>query len=167
MNAPGQAHATLHRTLVLGFLCLSCGGPEPHRPRYAAPDAHGKKQVVHLTFDGEVPERSTPTVLGTGEVRSLYEWTSLLDDLRRDSDVAAIFLEIRTIGCGWASTEELAGAFEAVRRSGRKVHCAIEELDDREYLFAVRACDTTSMEAAGTLGLDRLARQELFLREPL
>jgi len=152
--------------LALACAGLACGSDAP-RPAPGPPSPSGKKQLVRLTLDGEVPERSTPGFLGAAESRSIYEWTTLLDDLGRDADVAAVFLEIRTIGCGWACAEELARAFETLRGTGRKVHCMAEELDDREYLFATRACDRIAMEPGGTLWLDGLAVRGVFLREAL
>src|SRR5262245_19985171 len=109
--------------LCLAVSAAACGGHAGPAP-YARPATGGKKLVVRLALDGEVPERSQPGFLGERETRSLYEWTSLADRIRRDADVAAVLLEIRSIGCDWACTDELARAFEAVRASGRRVHCA-------------------------------------------
>ena len=93
----------------------------------------------------------------------------LLEQIRKakaDRRIGAILLEINNNGLGWAKAEELRDAIADFRGSGKPVYAYMEYGGDKEYYIAT-ACDRIYVMPVGTLFINGLAANALFMRGAL
>lgn len=101
-----------------------------------------------------------------GQPQSL---SSLLTQLRKakvDKRITAVMLEIDGSGAGWAKAEEIRGAIEDFRTSGKPIYAYMETGFNKDYYIAT-ACDKIFVPPPGELFTIGLAADVMFFRGSL
>jgi protease-4 len=101
-----------------------------------------------------------------GQPQSL---SSLLTQLRKakvDKRITAVLLEIDGSNAGWAKAEEIRGAIEDFRTSGKPIYAYIETGFNKDYYIAT-ACDKIFVPPPGELFTIGLAADVMFFRGSL
>jgi protease-4 len=101
-----------------------------------------------------------------GQPQSL---SSLLTQLRKakvDKRITAVMLDIDGSDAGWAKAEEIRGAIEDFRTSGKPVYAYMENGFNKDYYIAT-ACDKIFVPPPGELFTIGLAADVMFFRGSL
>ena len=101
-----------------------------------------------------------------GQPQSL---SSLLAQFRKakvDKRITAVILDIGGSDAGWAKAEEIRGAIEDFRRSGKPVYGYMETAFNKDYYIAT-ACDKVFVPPPGELFTIGLAADVMFFRGSL
>lgn len=112
-----------------------------------------------------VPDDPFLRVFG-GQPQSL---SSLLTQFRKakiDKRITAMLLHIDSSGAGWAKAEEIRGAIEDFRTSGKPVYAYMEMGFNKDYYIAT-ACDKIYLPPPGELFSTGLAADVMFFRGSL
>lgn len=94
---------------------------------------------------------------------------SLMAQFRKakaDKRITAIILDIDASDAGWAKAEEIRGAIEDFRASGKPVYAFIETGFNKDYYIAA-ACDKIYVPPSGELFVTGLAADVMFFRGSL
>lgn len=151
------------RLAALYSLCAACSNRSPEwRP--VPPAADGQRLVVPMEIDGSLGE---PDAIGPGASPSIRARVDRLHALQADADVVGVLLTIGSVEAGLAKIDDLTSALSAVRKSGRKVYCALGDAGNTEIYLAARACDHVAMAPASSLELTGAAADVVFFREAL
>ena len=125
--------------------------------------------VLALNVSGPLPDyvQDDPIrrLLG-GQPQSL---TSLLTQFRKakvDKRITAIMLDVDASNIGWAKAEEIRGAIEDFRSSGKPVYAYMEMGLNKDYYVAT-ACDKIFVAPPGELFITGLAADVMFFRGTL
>lgn len=125
--------------------------------------------VLALRISGPLPDYVPDDPfrrLFGGQPQSL---SSLLAQLRKakvDKRIAAVMLDIDGSGAGWAKAEEIRGAIEDFRTSGKPVYAYMETGFNKDYYIAT-ACDKIFVPPPGELFTIGLAADVMFFRGSL
>jgi protease-4 len=95
--------------------------------------------------------------------------SSLLAQFRKakvDKRITAIILDIDGSDAGWAKAEEIRGAIEDFRKSGKPVYAYMETAFNKDYYIAT-ACDKVFVPPPGELFTIGLAADVMFFRGSL
>ena len=156
-----RAGAAIALAVALG--AASCASRAPDRtPK--PPAADGKRHIVQLEIDGELEETDR---IGPGSAASMRARLERLRAIEADSDVVGVLLTIGSVDAGLAKLEDLASAFASLRKSGRKVYCALGDAGNKEIFLAARACDHVALAPGTGLELTGLAADVVFVRSAL
>src|SRR5947199_686727 len=94
---------------------------------------------------------------------------SLLAQLRKakvDKRITAVLLEIDMPETGWAKAEEIRGAIQDFRTSGKPVYAYLEYGMNKDYYIAT-SCDKVFVPPPGELFINGLAADVMFFRGSL
>src|SRR6185369_3806905 len=94
---------------------------------------------------------------------------SLMAQFRKakvDKRISAMVLDIDASDTGWAKAEEIRGAIEDFRSSGKPVYAFIETGFNKDYYIAA-ACDKIYVPPSGELFVTGLAADVMFFRGSL
>jgi protease-4 len=99
--------------------------------------------VLHLTLDGEIPERPAmeiplPFFEDQKSVTVIELWSSL-NRAAEDSRIKAILFEPRNISTGWAKIEEIRQGLLKFKKSGKPIYCHLQTPGTKEYYLATAA----------------------------
>src|ERR1043166_6221068 len=117
------------------------------------------------TLPDYVPDDPLRKLLG-GQPQSL---SSLLAQFRKakvDKRITAVLLDIDISDAGWAKSEEIRGAIEDFRTSGKPVYAYMETGLNKDYYIA-SACDKIFVPPPGELFTIGLAADVMFFRGSL
>src|SRR5437588_11276686 len=112
-----------------------------------------------------VPDDPLRRLFG-GQPQSL---SSLLAQLRKakvDKRITAVMLDIDVSDAGWAKSEEIRGAIEDFRSSGKPIYAYMETGLNKDYYIAT-ACDKIFVPPPGELFTIGLAADVMFFRGSL
>src|SRR5215207_4726933 len=103
-------------------------------------------------------------VLGGGNELTVRGYVELIRKAKGDARITGILLKPGGINSPfWAKIQELRGALEDFKSSGKDVHAWLEYGGDREYYLA-SAADRIYLLPSATLDLTGVASYEVFLR---
>ena len=125
--------------------------------------------VLALKISGPLPDYVPDDPfrrLFGGQPQSL---SSLLTQLRKakvDKRITAVMLDIDGSDAGWAKAEEIRGAIEDFRTSGKPVYAYMETGFNKDYYIAT-ACDKIFVPPPGELFTIGLAADVMFFRGSL
>ena len=113
---------------------------------------------------GDLPEVLPQFVLGGSTELTVRGYVELIRKAKGDSRIAGILLKPGGINSPfWAKIQELRGALEDFKASGKYVHAWLEYGGDREYYLATVA-DRIYLLPSASLDLTGVASYEVFLR---
>lgn len=95
--------------------------------------------------------------------------TGLISQFRKakvDKRISAIVLDIDASDTGWAKAEEVRGAIEDFKSSGKPVYAYMETGFNKDYYIAA-ACDKIYLPPSGELFVNGLAADVMFFRGSL
>src|ERR1044072_3417487 len=95
--------------------------------------------------------------------------TGLISQFRKakvDKRISAIVLDIDASDTGWAKAEEVRGAIEDFKSSGKPVYANMETGFNKDYYVAA-ACDKIYLPQSGELFVNGLAADVMFFRGSL
>jgi len=125
--------------------------------------------VLALNVSGSlpdyVPDDPIRRIFG-GQPQSL---TSLITQFRKakaDKRITAIILDVDASDVGWAKAEEIRGAIEDFRSSGKPVYAYMEMGMNKDYYVAT-ACNKIFVAPPGELFITGLAADVMFFRGTL
>lgn len=124
--------------------------------------AFGGSKVVDVTLQPEIPEKHAPLSFLFGEGLTLRQALQILATARNDPEVKAVLLRVSPLIVGGAKVEELRGAIEEFKASGKKVYAYIETANLPAYAVA-SASDKILMAPTGSLFLTGLRIEVTFL----
>lgn len=129
-------------------ILASGGGLGPSEPRWLH---------VKVTADiGEGPG-SEGVVMDTADLPPLStELARAITDASKDDDVSGIFLEVDSVGLGWAQVEGLRRALTAFQDAGKPCVAWAPNLTNKEY-FLASACKELHMAPAGLIFVNGLS----------
>jgi protease-4 len=127
------------------------------------PDVPARATLV-LSPSGDLPEVQPEFMLGGGGGLTVRGYVELIRKAKGDSRVAGILLKPGGINSPfWAKLQELRGALDDFKTSGKYVHAWLEYGGDREYYLASVA-DRIYLLPSASLDLTGVASYEVFLR---
>jgi protease-4 len=97
---------------------------------------------------------------------TLRETLTLIREAREDRRVKAVILTVQAPGALWGQLQEVRGALEDLRASGKPVTAFIESAGAAEY-YVASAANRVVMMPGGQLDVTGLATYELFFRAAL
>jgi protease-4 len=113
---------------------------------------------------GDLPEVQPEFVLGGAHGLTVRGYVELIRKAKGDSRIAGILLKPGGVNSPfWAKLQELRGALEDFKTSGKYVHAWLEYGGDREYYLASVA-DRVYLLPSASLDLTGVASYEVFLR---
>ena len=126
------------------------------------PDVPERATLV-LRPSGDIPEVLPDVVFGEAEL-TVRAYVELIRKAKTDSRIAGILLRPGGINSPfWAKLQELRGAVEDFKTSGKYVYAWLEYAGDREYYLASVA-DRVYLLPSASLDLTGVATYEVFLR---
>jgi len=134
-----------------------------------SPPSIRDNSVLALNVSGSlpdyVPDDPIRRIFG-GQPQSL---TSLITQFRKakaDKRITAIILDVDASDVGWAKAEEIRGAIEDFRSSGKPVYAYMEMGMNKDYYVAT-ACNKIFVAPPGELFITGLAADVMFFRGTL
>src|SRR6266852_7860911 len=101
-----------------------------------------------------------------GQPQSLSSLRAQFRKAKVDKRITAVILDIDGSDAGWAKAEEIRGAIEDFRRSGKPVYGYMETPFNKDYYIAT-ACDKVFVPPPGELFTIGLAADVMFFRGSL
>ena len=122
------------------------------------------RATLVLKPSGELLEVQPGFVLGGGNELTVRGYVELIRKAKGDARITGILLKPGGINSPfWAKIQELRGALEDFKSSGKDVHAWLEYGGDREY-FLASVADRVFLLPSASLDLTGVASYELFLR---
>ena len=122
------------------------------------------RATLVLKPSGELLEVQPGFVLGGGNELTVRGYVELIRKAKGDARITGILLKPGGINSPfWAKIQELRGALEDFKSSGKDVHAWLEYGGDREYYLASVA-DRVFLLPSASLDLTGVASYEVFLR---
>ena len=122
-----------------------------------------KVRLAVLTLKSSIPE-SAGQVGPFGEAQlDLRETIKRLEKAAKDKTVSGLVLDIQSPDIGRGKVEELRGAIERFRASGKKVYATLDSAMPADYLVAC-ACDEIVMPETGELMLPGVHAEAMFYK---
>jgi len=121
----------------------------------------GHKALV-ARLDGEIPENPMLPIWGNKPLK-YYDYVSAIYRAADDDEIERLFLNIGSLECGLAKTEELSRAVKHFRSRGKKVYAYIAEPNNLGYLLASVA-DTVIIPPVSQLNLIGLRAQLMTVK---
>src|SRR5438270_465686 len=112
-----------------------------------------------------VPENAFNRLFGTPP-QSLTSLVSQFRKAKVDKRITAIIVDINASETGWAKAEEVRGAIDDFRASGKPVYAYMETGFNKDYYIAA-ACDKIYLPPSGELFVTGLAADVMFFRGTL
>ena len=125
--------------------------------------------VLALKASGPLPDYVPDNALNRLFGNPPQSLSSLVAQFRKakvDKRIKAIILEVDTSETGWAKAEEIRGAIEDFRSSGKPVYAYMETGFNKDYYVAA-ACDKIYLPPSGELFVTGLAADVMFFRGTL
>lgn len=125
--------------------------------------------VLALKISGPLPDYVPDDPfrrLFGGQPQSLSGLMTQFRKAKTDKRITAIMLDIDMTDAGWAKAEELRGAIEDFRTSGKPVYAYMEMSLNKDYYIAT-ACDKIYVPPPGELFITGLAADVMFFRGSL
>jgi len=120
-------------------------------------------KFVTLEIGGALPDVKTEFFLGQ-QRESFRRVVNLIKRLKRDKKVSGVVLKINGLAVGWAKVQELRDAIIDLRNDGKKeLICFLESGGNAEYMLAC-VSDKILMVPSGTLMLNGLSAEVMFLK---
>ena len=148
-------------SIVLIFAVVRFGDRKPSV-------ADGSTLVMRMA--GDIPERapveiSLPFYEETGSPTMLETWQAL-NRAANDPKIKAIVLEPRGIRTGWGKLQELRGAIEKFKQSGKPVYAHLYSPHTADYYLA-SAADKIFLEHDDMLNVKGLRIEEMYYKNAL
>jgi protease-4 len=112
-----------------------------------------------------VPDDPIRRIFG-GQPQSLGSLLAQFRKAKVDKRITAVMLDIDMSDAGWAKSEEIRGAIEDFRTSGKPVYAYMETSLNKDYFIAT-ACDKIFVPPPGELFTIGLAADVMFFRGSL
>ena len=134
-----------------------------------SPPSIRDNSVLALNVSGPLPDYVPDDPIRrilSGQPQSL---TSLMTQFRKakaDKRITAILLDVDASDIGWANAEEIRGAIEDFRASGKPVYAYMEMGMNKDYYVAT-ACNKIFVAPPGELFVTGLAADVMFFRGTL
>ena len=125
--------------------------------------------VLALRVSGSLPDYVPDDPfrrLFSGQPQSLSSLLTQFRKAKSDKRITAIMLDIDSSDAGWAKAEEIRGAVEDFRASGKPVYAYMETGFNKDYYIAT-ACDKIYLPPSGELFVNGLAADVMFFRGSL
>jgi protease-4 len=125
--------------------------------------------VLALRVSGSLPDYVPENPLNRLFSSPPQSLTSLISQFRKakvDKRISAIVLDIDASDTGWAKAEEVRGAIEDFKSSGKPVYAYMETGFNKDYYIAA-ACDKIYLPPSGELFVNGLAADVMFFRGSL
>ena len=126
--------------------------------------------MLVLRMSGEIPERapveiSLPFFDETGPPTMLETWQAL-NRAAQDPKIKALVLEPRGVRTGWGKMQELNGAIEKFKQSGKPVYAQLHSPNTGDYYLA-SAADKIFLSHDDMLNVKGLRIEEMYLKNAL
>jgi len=125
--------------------------------------------VLALRISGPLPDYVPDNAfnrLFSNPPQSLGSLMAQFRKAKADKRITAIILDIDASDTGWAKAEEIRGAIQDFRASGKPVYAFIETGFNKDYYIAA-ACDKIYVPPSGELFVTGLAADVMFFRGSL
>ena len=129
----------------------------------------GDNSVLALKISGPLPDYVPDDPLSRIFATPPQSLTTVMNQFRKaktDKRIRAIILDVDVSQTGWAKAEELRGAIEDFRASGKPVYAYMEMGFNKDY-YVASACDKIYMPPPGELFIMGLAADVMFFRGSL
>jgi protease IV len=125
--------------------------------------------VLALNVSGSLPDYVPDDPIRRLLGRQPQSLSGLITQFRKakvDKRITAILLDVDASDVGWAKAEEIRGAIEDFRASGKPVYAYMEMGMNKDY-FVATACDKIFVAPPGELFITGLAADVMFFRGTL
>jgi protease-4 len=124
--------------------------------------------VLHLTLSGNIEERAPKNPfegldLGGGKATGLNDILSNIAKAKNDSSIRGIFLDLSSVGAGFASVEEIRNALLDFKRSGKFIFSYAELYTTKAYYLAT-VSDKLCLNPEGLIEFKGLSAQIMFYK---
>lgn len=147
--------------VLLGVLLLKLG---------SRPASVGDGTTLVLDLEGQIVEHNPSDVFGRllqrGPRPTVREILESLDKAAADSHVIGMVVRERDTDFGWAKAQEIRGALQRFRKSGKKLYCHLVSGNLREYYVAT-ACEKIFLQPVGMLDVKGVRAEAEFFRGTL
>ena len=134
---------------------------------YRKPGILPVRRVAVVELAGELKPPATFSLLEGGVRVTPYGGVPIfLERALKDDEVVGVFARIGSLDVGWATLQEVRGAMQRLRDSGRRVDCQLSGSDDKAYYLA-SVCSKIVVPPPLILGVNGVQAKLLFVGEAL
>jgi protease-4 len=139
---------------------------------FGKPPTVKTRSYLELKLSGPIQERAVPdfmmTMLTGMQPLSMHDIWMNIQKAKVDSRIKCLVLQIGTLQCDWAKTNEIREAILDFRKTGKKAYVYIEEAPefDKEYFLAT-ACDRIVLHPLGFMGINGIGGYIPFFKRTL
>jgi protease-4 len=145
--------------VALTVVAIPLRGADEEKPK--------EKQVAHMRLAGHFDEAPvSPDPLFGSRSENLKTKLDRIRKAKNDPNVAALYIHIDGVQIGWAKLDEIRGALEDFRKSGKKVYAYLESGESKDYVLAT-ACDRICLPESGWLVVTGLRSEITFFKDLL
>ena len=151
--------------IVIGFIAVAVLVSAIRGQRPSIKD----NSVLALKVSGPLPDYVPENAFNRLFATPPQSLTGLISQFRKakvDKRITAIIVDIDASETGWAKAEEVRGAIEDFRASGKPVYAYMETGFNKDYYIAT-ACDKIYLPPSGELFVTGLAADVMFFRGSL
>lgn len=136
------------------------------------PPAVKTRSYLELKLSGPIQERAVPdfflNMFAGIQPLSMHEIWMNIQKAKVDSRIKSLVLQIGTLQCDWAKTNEIREAILDFRKTGKKAYVYIEEAPefDKEYYLAT-ACDRIILHPLGYVGINGIGGYIPFFKRAM
>ena len=127
------------------------------------------RQIGVIRLDGafrEGPGATFLSVAGGVKITNFADMTKRISQAAEDDELAGLLLSIDRPMLSWAQVDELRGAIDKVRQSGKKTYAYVEMVGAVNYLLAC-GCDEIAITPTGYLAVNGLGGQAVYFKDLL
>jgi protease IV len=122
-----------------------------------------KVRLAMLTLKDSLPETSEQAGPFGENKLDMREVTNRLEKAAKDKSVSGVILDIQNPTIGRGKVDELRGAINRFRKSGKKAYAMLDSAEPSDYLVAC-ACDEIVMPETGVVVLPGVHAEATFFR---
>ncbi len=124
---------------------------------------HDKIRLAMLTLKDSLPETAEQAGPFGENILDLREAISRLEKAAKDKSVSGIVLDIQSPELGRGKIDEMRGAINRFRASGKKAYAMLDSAEPADYLVAC-ACDEIIMPETGVVVLPGVHAEATFYK---
>ncbi len=121
--------------------------------------------LAHIKLSGSLDESppSADPLFGAGS-ENFKAKLDRIKKARKDPAIGGLYLQIDSVGMGWAKLDEMSRAIADFRKSGKKAFAYLEAGSTKDYLLAL-ACDEVCVPESGWILLTGLRAEVSFFKD--
>jgi protease-4 len=136
------------------------------QPARAADDKIEQATLAHIKLAGTLEEKPVPLdPLFGGTSENFRDKIERIRKAAKDPSIQGLYLQIESVGMGWAKLDEMSRAIADFRmKHGKKVYAYLDSGDSKDFLLAL-ACDQVCVPESGSIMLTGVRAEVTFYKD--